>query len=68
MKAISKQEHVPLIILLGGRVGKLAKKYCKNEWYICKRFGEAYFEYFESCDFSRQNTNIETIRCIRVYV
>jgi hypothetical protein len=29
---------------------------------------EAYFEYFESCDFSRQNTNIETIRCIRVYV
>jgi hypothetical protein len=27
-------------------------------------FGEAYFEYFESCDFSRENTN----RCIRVYV
>jgi hypothetical protein len=27
-------------------------------------FGEAYFEYFESCDFSREKTN----RCIRVYV
>ena len=24
---------------------------------IC--FGEAYFEYFESCDFSRENTNID---------
>ena len=23
------------------------------------RFGEAYFEYFESCDFSRENTNID---------
>ena len=22
-------------------------------------FGEAYFEYFESCDFSRENTNID---------
>ena len=28
-------------------------------------FGEAYFEYFESCDFSRENTKY---RCIRVYV
>ena len=27
MKAISKQEHAPLIILLGGRVGMLAKNY-----------------------------------------
>jgi hypothetical protein len=24
-----------------------------------KYFGEAYFEYFESCDFSRENTNID---------
>jgi hypothetical protein len=22
-------------------------------------FGEAYFEYFESCNFSRENTNID---------
>ena len=22
-------------------------------------FGETYFEYFESCDFSRENTNID---------
>jgi hypothetical protein len=22
-------------------------------------FGEVYFEYFESCDFSRENTNID---------
>ena len=26
-----------------------------------------YFEYFESCHFSRENTNIETYRYIRVY-
>ena len=38
---------------------------CKNEWYICKlqvyelRFGEAYFEYFESRHFSHENTNID---------
>ena len=31
-------------------------------------FGEEYFEYLESCDFSRENTNMETYRCIRVYV
>ena len=24
-----------------------------------KYFGEAYFEYFESCDFSCENTNID---------
>jgi hypothetical protein len=24
--------------------------------------------YFESCDFSRENTNIETYRSIRLYV
>ena len=34
--------------------------------YLC--LGEAYFEYLESCDFFRENTNIETYRCIRVYV
>ena len=28
------------------------------------RFGEAYFEYLESFDFSREDTNIETYRCI----
>jgi len=27
-------------------------------------YGKAYFEYFESRDFSRDNTNIETNRCI----
>ena len=32
-------------------------------WYICKLlmnygFGEASFGYFESCNFSRENTNI----------
>ena len=34
--------------------------------YLC--FWEAYFEYLESCDFSSENANIETYRCIRVYV
>ena len=37
---------------------------CKNEWYICKLlmnygFREAYFEYFKSFNFSRENTNID---------
>ena len=35
-----------------------------NGIYICKLllnygFGEASFEYFESCNFSRENTNID---------
>jgi hypothetical protein len=29
----------------------------QNTYALC--FGEAYFEYFESCDFSRENTNID---------
>ena len=34
----------------------------KMQWYICKllmnySFREAYFEYFESCNFSCKNTN-----------
>jgi hypothetical protein len=40
--------------------------HCKTTYELC--FGEAYFEYFESCDFSHENTNIKTYRCIRVYV
>jgi len=31
-------------------------------------YEKAYFEYFESCDFSREDTNIETNRSISVYV
>jgi hypothetical protein len=36
----------------------------QNIWYICKllmnySFREAYFEYIESCNFSRENTNID---------
>jgi hypothetical protein len=27
--------------------------------YLCTMFWKAYFEYFESCDFSRENTNID---------
>jgi hypothetical protein len=40
--------------------------YLQTTYELC--FGEAYFEYFESCDFSHENTNIEAYRCIRVYV
>ena len=40
--------------------------YLQTTYELC--FGEAYFEYFESCDFSREYTNIETYRCIRLYV
>ena len=29
--------------------------YLQTTYQLC--FGEAYFEYFESCDFSRENTN-----------
>ena len=39
--------------------------YLQTTYELC--FGESYFEYFESCDFSRENTNIETYRCIRFY-
>ena len=31
--------------------------YSQTTYQLC--FGEAYFEYFESCDFSRENTNID---------
>ena len=31
--------------------------YLQTTYELC--FGEAYFEYFESCDFSRKNTNID---------
>jgi hypothetical protein len=37
--------------------------YLQTTYELC--FGEAYFEYFESRDFSRENTNIDFIR---VYV
>ena len=40
--------------------------YLQTTYELC--FGEAHFEYFESCDFSHENTNIEAYRCIRVYV
>ena len=39
--------------------------YLQTTYELC--FGEAYIEYFESCDFSRENTNT-MYRCIRVYV
>jgi hypothetical protein len=31
--------------------------YLQTTYELC--FGEAYFEYFESCNFSRENTNID---------
>jgi hypothetical protein len=31
--------------------------YLQTTYELC--FGEAHFEYFESCDFSRENTNID---------
>ena len=31
--------------------------YLQTTYELC--FGETYFEYFESCDFSRENTNID---------
>ena len=31
--------------------------YLQTTYELC--FGEAYFEYFESCDVSRENTNID---------
>jgi hypothetical protein len=31
--------------------------YLQTTYKLC--FGEAYIEYFESCDFSRENTNID---------
>ena len=31
--------------------------YLQTTYELC--FGKAYFEYFESCDFSRENTNID---------
>jgi hypothetical protein len=31
--------------------------YLQTTYELC--FGEAYFEYFESCDFSREDTNID---------
>ena len=31
--------------------------YLQTTYELC--FGEAYFEYFELCDFSRENTNID---------
>ena len=37
--------------------------YLKTTYELC--FGEAYFEYFESCDFSREKYKY---RCIRIYV
>jgi hypothetical protein len=40
--------------------------YLQTTYELC--FGEAYFYYFETCDFSRENTNIEAYRCIRLYV
>ena len=40
--------------------------YLQTTYKLC--FGETYFLYFETCDFSRENTNIETYRCINLYV
>jgi hypothetical protein len=40
--------------------------YLQTTYKLC--FGEAYFLYFETCDYSRENTNIETYRCIHLYV
>ena len=40
--------------------------------YLCTIFWKAYFEYFESCNFSRENTNIDVsvfmvdLRMIRI--
>jgi hypothetical protein len=31
--------------------------YWQTTYELC--FGEAYFEYFDSCDFSRENTNTD---------
>jgi hypothetical protein len=31
--------------------------YLQTTYELC--FGEGYFEYFDSCDFSRENTNID---------
>jgi hypothetical protein len=36
--------------------------YLQTTYELC--FGEEYFEYFESCDFSRENTNIVVYRYI----
>ena len=33
--------------------------YLQTTYELC--FGEAYFEYFESCNFSRENTNIDVL-------
>ena len=33
--------------------------YLQTTYELC--FGEAYFEYFESCDFSSENTNIVSV-------
>jgi hypothetical protein len=35
-------------------------QYLQTTYELC--FGEAYFEYFESCDFSHENTNIEDVK------
>jgi hypothetical protein len=48
--------------------------HCNNQWYICKLLtnyelkriwpkGVRADKYFELCDFSRENTNIETYGC-----
>ena len=36
--------------------------YLQATYELC--FGEAYFEYFESCDFSREHTNIDVSVCV----
>jgi hypothetical protein len=33
------------------------KMYLQTTYELC--FGEAYFEYFESCDYTHENTNID---------
>jgi predicted nuclease of restriction endonuclease-like (RecB) superfamily len=61
--------------LLHVQVIKVIKStiHSNNEWYICKLLtnyilkrilpkGVSAGEYFESCDFSHENTNIETCR------
>jgi hypothetical protein len=40
--------------------------YLQTTYELC--FREAYFEYFESCDFSRENTNIDVSITVLVTV
>ena len=40
--------------------------YLQTTYELC--FGEAYFEYFESCDFSRENTNYFIMILLSIYI